>query len=238
MMMLVRVLQAIALFNLASAHYIFETLYAGNTVAKAAVRRPKDNSPISNITSLDMRCNFDLYKATETVTVAAGSRVGFMLDGDKTVYHMGPASMWLGKAPGRAADWDGSGKAWFKIAHWGAAFIPKFTFVSLNQREFYTTIPKSVSSGEYLLRMEHIGLHLVGKPESFMSCAQIKITNGGKGRPPMVTIPGHISMDEPGLSLDIYWPVPTAYTVPGPKPYRGQPDTCNLATGAKKRRLP
>jgi Auxiliary Activity family 9 (formerly GH61) len=145
---------------------IFETLYAGSTVSTAAVRRPKDNSPISNITSLDMRCNFDLYKATETVAVAAGSRVGFRLGEDKTVYHMGPASIWLGKAPGRAADWDGSGKAWFKvsvllvpsgelyadgssqIAHWGAEFIPKFTFISLNKREFYTTIPESVPSGE------------------------------------------------------------------------------------------
>jgi Auxiliary Activity family 9 (formerly GH61) len=81
---------------------------------------------------------------------------------------------------------------------------------------------------QYLLRMEQIGLHLVGKPESFMSCAQIKITNGGNGKPSMVTIPGHVSMDgkstplpaltiitnlstEPGLSLDIYWPIPTAY---------------------------
>ncbi|KAH6902603.1 glycosyl hydrolase family 61-domain-containing protein [Coprinopsis sp. MPI-PUGE-AT-0042] len=201
MMMLVRVLQAIALFNLASAHYIFETLYAGNTVAKAAVRRPKDNSPISNITSLDI-CGVTLTCTRPPILSLwqQAAELDSCLTEDKTVYHMGPASMWLGKAPGRAADWDGSGKAWFQsIAHWGAAFIPKFTFVSLNQREFYTTIPKSVPSGEYLLRMEHIGLHLVGKPESFMSCAQIKITNGGKGRPPMVTIPGHISMDEPGV---------------------------------------
>lgn len=57
-----------------------------------------------------------MYPATETVTVAAGSRVGFKLGADKTVYHMGPASMWLGKAPERAADWDGSGKAWFKAS--------------------------------------------------------------------------------------------------------------------------
>ena len=47
---------------------------------------------------------------------------------------------------------------------------------------------------QYLLRIEHAGLHLVGKPEFFMSCAQIKIVNGGTGRPAMVTIPGHISM--------------------------------------------
>ena len=151
---------------------IFETLYAGEVVSTAAVRRPKDNSPVGNITSLDMRCNYDLYKATETVTVAAGSRVGFELERGKTVYHAGPASMWLGKAPGRATDWDGSGKSWFKvrglhhsqlleshmhaqIAHWGAEFIPKFRFISLDRREFYTTIPKSVPSGEVIAALFH-----------------------------------------------------------------------------------
>lgn len=49
------------------------------------------------------------------MTVTAGSKIGFKLDGEKTIYHMGPVSMYLGKAPGKAANWDGSGKSWFKV---------------------------------------------------------------------------------------------------------------------------
>jgi hypothetical protein len=144
---------------------IFETLIVGSKTSKKAVRRPSDNGPIANLSSNDIRCNVNLQTATETAEVAAGDRIGFELDGVKTIYHLGPASMYLGRAPSTAAAWDGSGKSWFKvclsgrygtlwidksaqIAQWGAAFRPKFTFVSLNQRVFVTTIPKSVPSGE------------------------------------------------------------------------------------------
>ena len=47
--------------------------------------------------------------------MSAGSTIGFKLD--NTLYHSGPAAMYLGKAPGRAADWDGSGANWFKVTH-------------------------------------------------------------------------------------------------------------------------
>ncbi|EAU81677.2 hypothetical protein CC1G_02693 [Coprinopsis cinerea okayama7 len=205
------ILQLAALAHLSSAHYIFDTLVAGSVVSRAAVRRPRDNGPVLNITSPDIRCNVNLNRATETVSVPAGSRVGFVLDNAKTIYHLGPAAMYMGKAPGKVEDWDGSGESWFKIAHWGAAFSPKFTFITLDEREFYTTIPKTVPSGEYLLRMEQIGLHQPGMPEFFMSCAQIRVTDGGSGNPPMYSIPGYLSPDDPGLTVDIYWPVPTSY---------------------------
>jgi len=29
----------------------------------------------------------------------------------------------------------------------------------------------------------------------------------------MVSIPGYLKKDDPSLMVDIYWPVPTAYTV-------------------------
>ncbi|TEB22927.1 hypothetical protein FA13DRAFT_1466304 [Coprinellus micaceus] len=109
---------------------------------------------------------------------------------------------------------------------------PSSRSLALNQRVFVTTIPKSVPSGEYLVRMEHIGLHQTGHPEVFMSCAQIKVVNGGTGKPPMVEIPGYLSKDDPSLIVDIYWPVPTSYEVPGPKPYRGQPDMCSIKSRA------
>jgi hypothetical protein len=47
--------------------------------------------------------------------VAAGSQIGFKLDDNKTIYHPGPFAIYLGNAPKKVADWDGSGKRWFKV---------------------------------------------------------------------------------------------------------------------------
>jgi len=205
-------------FHSAAAHYIFRTLLTSTGSSDAAVRRPAENSPIHDITSSGATCNVGLSPATETVSVSAGSLIGFKLGAGTTVFHKGPAAMYLGKAPERAADWDGSGQNWFKIAEWGATFNP-FSFASLGKDTFTSTIPSSVPSGEYLVRIEQIGLHLTGSPELFVSCAQIKITGGGSATPSKFSIPGYIARDDPMLTLNIYWPQPTAYTVPGPAVY-------------------
>lgn len=96
-----------------SAHYIWNTLIAGSTTSSAAIRMPLNNSPVTDVTSNDIRCNVSPTPATETVSVAAGSTIGFKLD--NTLYHQGPAAIYLGKAPSTAASWDGSGANWFKV---------------------------------------------------------------------------------------------------------------------------
>ncbi|GLB44352.1 putative glycoside hydrolase family 61 protein [Lyophyllum shimeji] len=206
------------LAHCASAHYIWHTLIAGSTTSSAAVREPLNNSPVTDVTSNDIRCNVIPTPATETVTVAAGSTIGFQLD--NTIYHQGPAAIYLGKAPSTAASWDGSGANWFKIAEWGATFNP-FAFTDYGASQLTTTIPANTPPGEYLVRIEQIGLHVVGAPQWYVSCAQIKITGSGTGNPSKVSIPGYVSPNDPGLTVDIYYPVPTAYTVPGPAVWRG-----------------
>ncbi|KAF9034303.1 glycoside hydrolase [Panaeolus papilionaceus] len=202
----------------ASAHYIWNTLIAGSTTSTAAVRQPVNNSPVTSVTSNDVRCNANPGKASQTVSVSAGSTIGFKLD--NTLYHAGPAAIYLGKAPSTAASWDGSGANWFKIAEWGANFNPfKFTDEGLSQ--LTTTIPSNTPSGEYLVRIEQVGLHVAGAPQWYISCAQINITGGGGGNPSKVSIPGYVSASNPGLTVNIYNPIPTSYTVPGPRPWRG-----------------
>ncbi|KAJ8085620.1 hypothetical protein AAF712_013260 [Marasmius tenuissimus] len=201
-----------------SAHYIWTTLIAGSTQSNAAVRQPPINSPVEDVTSNNIRCNANPAPASETVSVAAGSTIGFKLD--NTLYHQGPAAIYLGKAPSTAASWDGSGANWFKIAEWGATFNP-FNFVDFNANQLTTTIPSTVPAGEYLVRIEQIGLHVAGAPQWYISCAQIKITGGGSANPAKVSIPGYVSPSDPGLTVNIYYPVPTSYTVPGPRPFRG-----------------
>lgn len=92
---------------------IWTTLLAGGTQSTAAVRQPLNNSPVESASSADQRCNRTPRPATETVNVSAGSSIGFRLDNN--LYHSGPAAIYLGKAPGNAADWDGSGANWFKV---------------------------------------------------------------------------------------------------------------------------
>ncbi|TFK19070.1 hypothetical protein FA15DRAFT_627246 [Coprinopsis marcescibilis] len=208
-----------AALQVASAHYIWTTL-TGPTTSTAAVRQPLNNTPVESVSSGAITCNTSPRPATDTVTVSAGGTVGFRLD--NTMYHSGPAAIYLGQVPGgqTAASWNGSGANWFKIAEWGAQFNP-FRFVTQGQGSVSTTIPASTPSGEYLLRVEQIGLHVAGKPQFYISCAQIRIENGGNGNPPKVSIPGYLSANDPGLTVNIYNPVPTSYTVPGPRPWRG-----------------
>lgn len=116
--------------------------------------------------------------------------------------------------------WDGSGAVWFKIDQKGSigSGYPQF---ETNMVTFETTIPKSLPSGNYLLRGEHIGLHIAGKPQFYIACAQVTVTGGGSSRPgPLVSFPGAYKMSDPGLSVNIY-NSQGPYQYPGPAVWRG-----------------
>lgn len=83
------------------------------------------------------------------------------------------------------------------------------------------TIPKCLADGEYLLRAEHIGLHsasAVGGAQLYISCAQISVSGGSGTYAPKneVAFPGAYPATDPGLVINIYYPIPTSYTPPGP----------------------
>lgn len=70
------------------------------------------------------------------------------------------------------------------------------------------TVPKSLPSGDYLLRIEHIALHQAsraGGAQFYISCAQVKVTGGGSGSPaPLVSFPGAYKASDPGIMVNIY----------------------------------
>src|SRR5690606_19179048 len=72
-------------------------------------------------------------------------------------------------------------------------------------------LPSSTPSGQYLLRMEHIGLHGAsgtGGAQFYISCAQINVTGGGNGNPgPLVALPGAYRPNDPAIQINIYYPV-------------------------------
>jgi hypothetical protein len=213
------VLSLFFLAQSASAHYIFKVLLSGDKTSAKAVRQPPTVEPFHDITSAAATCNVNTAPATEVMTVAAGGKLGFQLS--NSMYHEGPVSIYLGKAPGKVSSWDGSGKSWFKIAEWGVESFSPVKFKSYQLSEFTTTIPKNTPPGEYLARIEQIALHLgTGVPEIFVSCAQIRVTGSGTGNPSKVSIPGYIKANNPGVIANIYNGL-TSYTVPGPKVWRG-----------------
>jgi hypothetical protein len=89
-------------------------------------------------------------------------------------------------------------------------------------KEYTFTLPSELPSGEYLLRVEQLGIHNPypgGIPQFYLSCAQINVVNGGSGTPgPLVEIPGYIDGTESGYQANIYNNF-NSYTVPGPAPW-------------------
>jgi hypothetical protein len=80
------------------------------------------NSPVTDVDSLDIRCNVDATTGnnTSTLGVAAGSTIGFTVKTE--IGHPGPLLVYMAKAPTTAAAFDGSGESWFKIYEDGPKF--------------------------------------------------------------------------------------------------------------------
>ncbi|KAF2641663.1 fungal cellulose binding domain-containing protein [Massarina eburnea CBS 473.64] len=216
----------------ASAHYTFPALVAGGSTTSAwqYVRKTtnyQSNGPVTDVTSTQIRC-YELAPGTgaQTYEVAAGSTLGFTAQ--TSISHPGTLQFYMAKVPTgqTAASWDGSGDVWFKIFEQGPTISGgSLSWPSQGKSSVTVSIPKSIPSGEYLFRVEHIALHSAssaGGAQFYISCAQVKVTGGGNGSPgPLVAFPGAYKATDPGIMLNIYYPVPTSYTPPGPKVWTG-----------------
>ncbi|KAF8748762.1 P-loop containing nucleoside triphosphate hydrolase protein [Rhizoctonia solani] len=163
-----------------------------------------------DVSTTNLTCNSGGEHAgsTTTTTVAAGSTIGFALD--EAIFHHGVLNVYMAKAPETAATFNGSGEVWFKIYE-----LPpitdggnSITFPTDGMTNVTFPIPNSVPSGEYLVRIEHIALHLAlnyQKTEFYVSCAQVQVINGGQGEPkPLVALPGYYTGRESGIMVNIY----------------------------------
>ncbi|QRW13775.1 glycoside hydrolase family 61 protein [Ceratobasidium sp. AG-Ba] len=214
----------------AFAHYRWTSLIVNGTYTKpyANVRNSTNfNYPVTDVSSTNLTCNVGGRQAgtAKTATVTAGSKVGFALD--EAIFHQGVVNVYMAKAPTTAAEFDGSGQVWFRIYE-----LPpitdggkSITFPSDNITDIHFDLPSTIPSGEYLLRIEHIALHLAldyQKAEFYVSCAQLNVIGGGSGVPtPLVALPGYYTGKEPGILVNIYQPIPKSYLQPGPEVWVG-----------------
>ncbi|CAA7267186.1 unnamed protein product [Cyclocybe aegerita] len=219
----------LSLVTLSTCHYTFPALVVNgvSTGDWVSVRRTNNfqtNAPVTNVNSPDFRC-YTSSTTAQTATVTAGSQLGFRLS--QAIYHAGVANVYMAKAPGSVNGWDGSGQVWFKVAQVSAVTNggSSISFPTDNQSQINFTVPRNLPDGEYLVRVEHIALHSasnVGGAQFYISCAQVKVTNGGNGTPgPLVSIPGVYNGNEPGIRINIYYPIPATYSQPGPAVWTG-----------------
>ncbi|KAF7289744.1 hypothetical protein MIND_01348000 [Mycena indigotica] len=221
----------VALVAESSAHYIFPDIILGGVQSSdwqytRQTNNWQDLNPAQDVTSTDIRCYTSKQSGTapNVANVAAGSTVTFTVVGNpSSTYHDGVLNVYMAKAPSGTdvSKWDGSGTVWFKIKEIPAvANGVTITFPATNLTTVPVTIPTQVPSGQYLLRVEHIALHAAssyGGAQFYISCAQINVTGGGSGTPgPLVAFPGAYTGNEPGILINIYYPIPTNYVQPGP----------------------
>ena len=84
------------------------------------------------------------------------------------------------------------------------------------------TIPTDTPSGDYLLRVEQIALHVPNKPQIYLACSQVKITGGSSGTPgPLVALPGAYKNNDPAIFLNLASVTAGSYVGPGPTVWSG-----------------
>ncbi|KAG8767726.1 hypothetical protein FRC15_005512, partial [Serendipita sp. 397] len=136
--------------------------------------------------------------------------------------HKGPIMVYLAKVPS-ALQTTVIGLQWFKIYEDGLHSDGTWAVDTMiaNQGKVNFQLPVCVPSGEYFMRVELIALHGAGSllgAQFYMECAQIRVTGGGSASPATVSFPGAYGQSDPGILVNIYYPVLTSYTTPGPRP--------------------
>ncbi|KAF2743548.1 lytic polysaccharide monooxygenase [Sporormia fimetaria CBS 119925] len=218
----------------ANAHYIFNRLIVnGQSIGgEYAYVRKNTNSynpafPNEIINNENLRCNVGARAGNvPTYTVRAGDRIGFKLFNNEFIEHPGPGFVYISKAPGAVKDYDGSGE-WVKVMENGlcnpSAPGQDTSWCNWQKDRLEWTIQQKIPPGEYLVRVEHIGLHEghVGRAQFYIECYQLKIEGNGGGNPqPKVRIPGVYSANDPGIAFN-KWNNPRSYVMPGPRVWDG-----------------
>ncbi|KAH3910591.1 hypothetical protein HBH56_143660 [Parastagonospora nodorum] len=217
------------------AHYTFPRLVVnGKSEEKdwSATRQTKNANTkqgIENPTVADIRC-YSSKNAANVMTVPAGANIHYI--STQQVNHPGPTQYYLAKVPAGAdvKTWDGSGAVWFRFSTTKPSVNAQKQMSWPGQNEYKTpntTIPVTVPDGDYLLRVEHIALHMAmqaNKAQFYLSCTQVKITDGGSGQPsPLAALPGAYKSTDPGILVDLgkYVSNPGDYQPPGPTLWTG-----------------
>ncbi|KAF2866960.1 glycosyl hydrolase family 61-domain-containing protein [Massariosphaeria phaeospora] len=209
----------------AEGHYGFPFVIVNGVVSERweYIRPTTEFGPNFDYSGPPSMCGFNGTRPLfpiKTIKIEAGSMIGFGSSGQTGfvteewkstepwyptffMYHDGPATAYLSKAPGDLDEYEGGGD-WFKIAAVGASDGMNWDYRQANQvNQMNFTIPKSTPPGKYLMRVEHLNIMTFYKStQMYVNCAHVEISGPGGGNPgPMTKFPGAFDAKDAGIWL-------------------------------------
>jgi len=201
----------------------------------SAVRQATNNYNM-DIMDPDVSCKVDInLPMADIVSVKAGTTIylqwhhepngGQAGDSEEPVAptYVGPVLHYMA-AVSNATTAVSANASWFKVQEEGYHTSNKTwgldTFRALKGL-YPVPIPCDLADGDYLIRGEFFSFHLgPAYDEDYPGCVQVHVTGGtGTAKPSTVKFPGAYQSTDPGINTSVYYPEPTAYLPPGPRPY-------------------
>lgn len=232
---------AAAMASVASAHAtlweaIVDGVSGGSDGRGVYIRAPKNNAPLKDLASTDLRCNVGGGSAVpKTIAAKPGSKITLEwhhdsdAPADDTIdgSHKGPLITYLAPAAS-----NGVGNVWVKIAQdgysGGSWAVDKLKAAN---GAHTITLPANLANGDYLLRDEILAHHESDTTfnvnpargtQLYMGCVQIKVTGAGSTTLPAgVAFPGAYSYADAGIHFNLYGADASAYKIPGPAVWNG-----------------
>jgi hypothetical protein len=252
---------SMAVLPLSSAHYTFSQLVVNDepvgTDWQYIRQHTRGYMPTKGdeILEDDFRCNKDASSGanTEVYTVKPGDKVALkQAFGGTGMKHPGPTQVYMSKAP------SGDVKSYTGDSDWIKVFegllcksgdpeaLQNDAWCMWGEDRIEFTVPTTLSSGQYLVRAEHIAIHGAhdGQAEFYYACAQVEVESNSfstTALTPTVKIPGVYQADDPAINFSV-WNGKTTYPdIPGPEVVkgghtRGNTDGTTSAISTVKRR--
>ncbi|KAF5975954.1 nitrate reductase (NADH) [Fusarium coicis] len=182
----------------------------------------------------DIICHRAAKPGKGHVTVAAGDKITLQWS-TWPESHKGPVIDYLARCPGDCETVDKNDLEFFKIGQEGLIDMSmhsgKWAADVLVATGFSWTlqIPKTLASGNYVLRHEIIAaaLHGSGQPngaQNYPQCFNLKVTGNGDLVPKGVKGTQLYKANDPGILFNLYT-TPLSYKIPGPTLVPGLPST-------------
>ncbi|KAF4548909.1 putative glycosyl hydrolase family 61 protein 5 [Elsinoe fawcettii] len=226
-----------ALLPLASAHGIVDDIIAGGQPWSGknpwvSVHSPawsadnKDYGYVWDVNHINMTCHRGATPGTQYIPLAAGSNVKVKWSGSWP--HPGPTMSYLAKCQGSCTKANPADLKFFKIHHSGLLQNPNATSkdpywgaytIRDNNNTAVIKLPTNISPGNYVLRHEIIALHSAFNEtgvQFYPQCINLKVSGGGNLQPEGVPATKLYGQKDPGILINIWWPSPTKYAIPGP----------------------
>ncbi|KAG9229118.1 glycoside hydrolase family 61 protein [Amylocarpus encephaloides] len=178
-------------------------------------------------TNPDIICHVGAANAQGAAPVKAGGKIVLQWT-PWPVSHKGPIIDYLANCNGPCEKVDKTTLKWFKIGEGGLIDAKKASngywvtdTLIANNNTWTITIPKTIATGNYVLRHEIIGLHAAGQAngaQNYPQCFNLAITSEGTDNPAGVLATTFYKATDPGIKFDLYSAF-TSYAIPGPPLY-------------------